>query len=65
MHGQVKWFNVEKGFGFIVSEDKDYFVHYSAINGGTGYKTLYEGQQVFFDVTEGQRGPQATNVSLV
>lgn len=60
--GTVKWFNAEKGFGFITGEDgKDVFVHFSAIQ-SDGYKTLEEGQSVTFDVEEGQRGPQATSV---
>ena len=60
--GTVKWFNSDKGFGFITAEDgKDVFVHFSAIQ-GEGFKTLEEGQAVTFDVEEGQRGPQATNV---
>lgn len=63
MHlGTVKWFNAEKGYGFITMDDGgDVFVHYSGID-GTGYKTLDEGQRVEFEVTEGSRGPQATNV---
>ncbi|PAV26966.1 putative cold-shock DNA-binding protein [Tamilnaduibacter salinus] len=61
--GQVKWFNEAKGFGFIEQEgDKDVFVHYSAIN-GTGFRTLTEGQQVSFNVTQGPKGPQAENVT--
>ncbi len=60
--GIVKWFNAEKGFGFIsVEGENDVFVHFSAIQ-GEGYKTLEEGQQVEFDVVEGARGPQAANV---
>ncbi|WP_226038228.1 cold-shock protein [Aquibacillus saliphilus] len=60
--GKVKWFNGEKGFGFIEREGgDDVFVHFSAIE-GEGYKTLDEGQDVEFDIEEGQRGPQATNV---
>ena len=60
--GKVKWFNGEKGFGFIEVDGKDdVFVHFSAIQ-GEGFKTLEEGQAVTFDVEEGQRGPQATNV---
>lgn len=60
--GSVKWFNAEKGFGFIEVEDgDDVFVHFSAIQ-GDGFKTLEEGQQVTFDIEEGNRGPQATNV---
>lgn len=60
--GKVKWFNAEKGYGFITSDEgKDIFVHYSAIQ-GEGFKTLDEGQKVQFDVAEGERGPQATNI---
>ncbi|MGN7471313.1 cold-shock protein [Brevibacillus sp. SAFN-007a] len=60
--GRVKWFNSEKGFGFIEREGADdVFVHFSAIQ-GEGYKSLDEGQEVEFDVENGQRGPQATNV---
>ncbi len=60
--GNVKWFNGEKGFGFIEREGRDdVFVHFSAIQ-GEGYKTLDEGQAVTFDVEQGQRGPQAANV---
>ncbi|MDA3130681.1 cold-shock protein [Aliibacillus thermotolerans] len=60
--GSVKWFNAEKGFGFIeVEGGDDVFVHFSAIQ-GEGFKTLEEGQQVSFDIEEGDRGPQATNV---
>ncbi len=63
--GTVKWFNGEKGFGFITQEQgDDVFVHFSAIQ-ADGYKTLEEGQKVNFDVEEGQRGPQATNVTTV
>ena len=60
--GTVKWFNAEKGFVFITGEDgNDVFVHFSAIQ-SDGFKTLEEGQSVTFNVGEGQRGPQATNV---
>ncbi|MGE8206389.1 cold-shock protein [Heyndrickxia sp. NPDC080065] len=60
--GTVKWFNSEKGFGFIeVEGGNDVFVHFSAIS-GEGYKTLEEGQRVEFNIVEGQRGPQADNV---
>lgn len=60
--GTVKWFNSEKGYGFIEREGgDDVFVHFSAIQ-GEGYKTLEEGQKVSFDVEEGSRGPQAANV---
>lgn len=63
--GVIKWFNESKGYGFIATEtDGDVFVHYSAIN-GSGYKTLNEGDQVEFDVEDGQKGPQAVNVSKV
>ena len=62
MTGTVKWFNAEKGFGFISREGgDDVFVHFSAIQ-GEGYKSLEEGQSVTFDITEGNRGPQAENV---
>ncbi|MDD5603006.1 MAG: cold shock domain-containing protein [Eubacteriales bacterium] len=60
--GKVKWFNAEKGFGFIEREGgRDVFVHFSAIN-MEGYKTLEEGMEVEFDVVEGAKGPQASNV---
>ena len=62
MTGKDKWFNAEKGYGFIEREDGgDVFVHFSAIQ-GEGFKTLEEGQAVEFDVVEGNRGEQATNV---
>ncbi|ETT81470.1 cold-shock protein [Viridibacillus sp. FSL R5-0477] len=61
--GTVKWFNSEKGFGFIeVEGENDVFVHFSAIQ-GDGFKTLDEGQKVEFEVVEGNRGPQAANVT--
>ncbi|GAA1499590.1 cold-shock protein [Dactylosporangium maewongense] len=61
--GTVKWFNSEKGFGFIQQDDggADVFVHYSAI-ASSGYRELTEGQKVEYDVTQGQKGPQADNV---
>jgi cold shock protein len=61
--GTVKWFNSEKGFGFIQQDDggADVFVHYSAI-ASSGYRELAEGQKVEYDVTQGQKGPQADNV---
>jgi CspA family cold shock protein len=60
--GTVKWFNDRKGFGFIrVDEDQDVFVHYSALQ-GEGFKTLKEGESVEFDLVEGAKGPQASNV---
>jgi CspA family cold shock protein len=61
--GKVKWFNAEKGFGFIEStEGQDVFVHFSAIQ-TEGFKTLEEGQDVTFEIVEGNRGPQASNVT--
>ena len=63
--GTVKWFNAEKGFGFIAPESgEDVFVHFSAIQ-ATGYRSLDEGQVVEFDITQGQKGPQAANVRLL
>ena len=63
--GTVKWFNAEKGFGFIEREGgEDVFVHFSAIQ-GDGFKSLDEGQKVTFDIEQGQRGPQASNVQKV
>ncbi|MCM3617287.1 cold-shock protein CspD [Sutcliffiella horikoshii] len=62
-NGKVKWFNNEKGFGFIeVEGGEDVFVHFSAIT-GEGFKSLEEGQEVSFEIVEGNRGPQAANVS--
>ncbi|MBE4910108.1 cold-shock protein [Cytobacillus suaedae] len=62
-NGKVKWFNSEKGFGFIeVQGGEDVFVHFSAIQ-GEGFKTLEEGQEVSFEIVEGNRGPQAANVT--
>lgn len=62
MKGTVKWFNSEKGYGFITGEDgKDYFAHYSQIQ-CEGYKALDQGQAVTFDVVEGQKGPNAANI---
>ncbi|WHY21287.1 MULTISPECIES: cold shock domain-containing protein [unclassified Paenibacillus] len=62
MKGTVKWFNAEKGYGFLqVEGGEDVFVHFSAIQ-GDGFKTLDEGQEVEFDITDGNRGPQAENV---
>ena len=64
MKGTVKWFNSEKGFGFITREngEKDVFVHHSAIQGG-GFRTLNEGERVEFDVVQAQKGPAAENVT--
>lgn len=65
MNGIVKWFNSEKGFGFIsVEGGNDVFVHFSAIQ-GEGFKTLEEGQAVSFEIVEGARGPQAANVNRI
>lgn len=65
MNGKVKWFNDRKGFGFIeVKDGKDVFVHHSAIT-GEGFKSLKEGDEVEFEVTQGPKGPQATNVKIV
>ena len=62
MLGKVKWFNDKKGFGFISGEDgQDYFLHFSKIS-KEGFKTVNEGEEVSFDVEEGPKGPQATNV---
>ena len=63
--GKVKWFNESKGFGFIEQDNgKDVFVHFSAIQ-GSGFKTLAEGQRVSFEVTQGEKGPQASNVQAI
>jgi cold shock protein len=66
VQGTVKWFNAEKGFGFIAQEDggDDVFVHYSAIQ-TSGYRTLDENQKVEFEITQGPKGPQAENVRPV
>lgn len=63
--GRVKWFNNQKGYGFITAEDgKDVFVHFSGLN-MEGFKTLEEGAAVEFDITDGAKGPQAVNVEVV
>ena len=63
--GTVKWFNAEKGYGFIsIQGEDDVFVHFSAIN-SEGFKTLEEGQEVRFDVVQGAKGPQAANVERI
>ncbi len=63
--GTVKWFNNQKGYGFITGEDgKDVFVHFSGLN-MEGFKTLEEGQNVEYEVSEGEKGPQATNVTVI
>ncbi len=65
MNGTVKWFNAEKGFGFITGEDgNDVFAHFSQINSG-GFKTLEEGQKVSYDVVKGPKGPQAENITVL
>jgi CspA family cold shock protein len=65
MNGTVKWFNAEKGFGFITGEDgKDVFAHFSQIK-TDGYKTLEEGQKVSYDVVKGPKGPQAENITVI
>jgi len=65
MTGTVKWFNAEKGFGFITTEEgNDVFAHYSHIN-KEGFKTLEEGEKVTFDVVEGAKGPQAENINTL
>lgn len=64
LRGKVKWFNKEKGFGFIASNGKDYFVHFSAIQ-GSGFKNLPEGARVLFKVGKSQKGLQAQEVEMV
>ena len=63
VRGTVKWFNESKGFGFIESEGKDYFVHFSSIQ-GDGFKTLQDGTPVMFKIAQGQKGPQAEEVEV-
>ena len=64
-YGTVKWFNSEKGFGFITGEDgKDVFAHFSQIQ-SSGYKSLEEGQEVSFEITQGPKGPQAENIQVI
>jgi CspA family cold shock protein len=63
--GKVKWFDTKKGFGFIQSEEgNDVFVHYTSIK-SSGFRNLEEGQEVTFEITEGKKGPQASNVQVV
>ena len=64
--GTVKWFNAEKGFGFIAPDDggADVFAHYSAIQ-TSGYRSLEENQKVQFDITQGPKGPQAANINVI
>jgi len=63
--GQVKWFSEKKGYGFITREDgDDIFIHFSAIQ-GEGFKTLHEGDEVEFEISQGEKGLQATNVTVV
>jgi CspA family cold shock protein len=64
--GKVKWFDPKKGFGFIEKEEGgDIFVHYSAIKADSGYKSLEQGATVEFEIVDGKKGPQATNVAVV
>lgn len=65
MKGVVRWFNAQKGFGFITSDDgRDVFVHYSGLN-MSGFKVLEQGQTVTFDIEDGEKGSQATNVTVI
>ncbi|NDI77338.1 MULTISPECIES: cold-shock protein [Psychrilyobacter] len=65
LKGTVKWFNDDKGFGFISAEDgNDYFAHFSQIK-KDGFKTLQEGEEVTFEITQGDKGPQASNIETV
>lgn len=65
MNGKVKWFSPEKGYGFITSEDgTDVFAHFSQIN-IEGFKTLSEGQEVTFELVDGEKGPQAANIEVI
>ena len=65
LKGTVKWFNDDKGFGFIVAEDgNDYFAHFSQIN-KEGFKTLQEGAEVTFEITQGDKGPCASNIETI
>jgi cold shock protein len=65
--GTVKWFNAQKGYGFITRDDgqSDVFVHYSAIDGQAGFRELHEGDRVEFSVEQGQKGPSAVNVTRI
>jgi len=66
MQGTIKWYDTVKGYGFIVSEGgNDIFVHHTGLNKETGMKNLKEGQIVQFEITEGKRGPQATNIKII